>query len=209
MKKIICFGDSNTYGFNPKNSKRYSINQRWTGLLAKSLQNTFIIIEEGCNNRTAFFTSPDGKLQTAQLYLPECLKKHNDFDIFILALGTNDLQKIFKLNKNIAQNGLKTLLCKIRAINPFAHIILIPPVVLNNEILVGGFNHQFDERSIDSSIWIQKIYEDFALQENCEFLDLNKHIKPSPFDGLHFDKKSHNTIAKRLTEVILKIKTQK
>ena len=33
MKSILCYGDSNTYGFNPVNSLRYPTNIRWTGCL--------------------------------------------------------------------------------------------------------------------------------------------------------------------------------
>jgi lysophospholipase L1-like esterase len=208
MKKIICFGDSNTFGFNPVNRERYDITLRWTGVLSGLLQKEFQIIEEGCNNRTAFFDNPDGVLQSGQIYLGKCLEKHSDFDIFILALGTNDLQKIFQINENIVKTGLKNLVLKIKEVNNKAKIILIPPVILGEDVLQGGFNHQFDKTSIDNSIWVQKLYKDFALLENCEFLDLNKHVSPSQLDGLHFCELSHSVIAKSLAEKILKV-TQK
>ena len=83
---------------------------------------------------------------------------------------------------------------------------MVPPVILKNDVLQGSFNHQFDQTSIDNSKWIQKLYEDFASLENCEFLDLNKYVNPSPLDGLHFDESSHSVIAKRLAEIILKAK---
>ena len=30
MKKIICYGDSNTFGYNPKDGSRFDENIRWT-----------------------------------------------------------------------------------------------------------------------------------------------------------------------------------
>ena len=33
MKNILCFGDSNTYGYNPADGSRFPENVRWTGLL--------------------------------------------------------------------------------------------------------------------------------------------------------------------------------
>lgn len=52
MKKVLCFGDSNVYGFIPKNGQRYDKNTRWTGILEQYSHNKFDIIEAGCNNRS-------------------------------------------------------------------------------------------------------------------------------------------------------------
>ena len=37
IKKVVCFGDSNTYGYNAKIIDRFTENERWTCLLAKHL----------------------------------------------------------------------------------------------------------------------------------------------------------------------------
>ena len=47
MKRILVFGDSNTWGFNPEKFDRYSEEVRWTSLLQKSLGNDALILEEG------------------------------------------------------------------------------------------------------------------------------------------------------------------
>lgn len=203
MKKIICFGDSNTFGFNPRDGSRYDSNARWTGILANALGDEFKIAEEGCNNRTGFFLNPDGALQSGQKYLPQCLEKHQKFDIFIFALGTNDLQTVFKIDENIVKDGLKNIVNLIRKFSQNARIIIIPPVILKENILKGYFGCQFDEDSVKASVWIQNIYEIVAKMENCEFLDLNKYVIPSDIDGLHFDEESHKIIAKQITNQIL------
>ena len=59
-KRILCFGDSNTYGFIPENGLRYDENTRWTGILKKISGDEFQIIEAGGNNRTGFTDSVDG-----------------------------------------------------------------------------------------------------------------------------------------------------
>lgn len=209
MKKIICFGDSNTFGFNPKNGGRYNSETRWTGVLAKLIGEEFDIIEEGCNNRTAFFVNPDGLLQSGQKYLPICLEKHKKIDIFILALGTNDLQKSFEIDENIVQDGLKNIINFVRKFNPNVRIITIPPVILNETILNGYFQCQFDENSIKNSRLVQRKYETIAKQEGCDFWDLNNYICPSTTDGLHFDVEAHKIMAHKLAEQILNVKTEK
>lgn len=205
MKKVICFGDSNTFGFNPKNGARYDANTRWAGLLSQILGEDFQVKEEGCNNRTGFFVNPDGALQSGQKYLPQCFEKHKTADIFVFALGTNDLQKIFNLDEKIAEEGLKNVIYFVRKINPESKIIIIPPVALDEKVLCGCFSFQFDEKSVESSKWIQKLYEDIAKEENCEIFDINKCASPSYIDGLHYDEESHKIIAEKLAKQILNI----
>ena len=52
MRNILCYGDSNTYGYSPHTTKRFSPLIRWTGRLAASLGWGYNVIEEGCNGRT-------------------------------------------------------------------------------------------------------------------------------------------------------------
>lgn len=203
MKKIICYGDSNTFGFNPIDGSRYDSNTRWTGILAKLLGDEFQVIEEGMNNRTGFFANPDGVLQSGQEYLPMLLEKHKTFDMFILALGTNDLQKFFQLDENVITKGLEYYTRTIRNNNQNTEILLISPVTLGERILKGYFKCQFDEKSIADSIWIQEAYKIFCKEQNCHFLDTNQHVSPSDKDGLHFDEDSHKIIADFITIQIL------
>lgn len=205
MKKIICFGDSNTFGFNPENGSRYDANTRWTGVLAQILSEDFQVKEEGCNNRTGFFVNPDGALQSGQKYLPKCFEQHVHTDIFIFALGTNDLQKIFNLDKEIVEEGLKNLIRFVRKNNSNVRIILFSPVLLDKKVLCGNFSFQFDKKSVEASKWMQKIYKTVAHEENCELFDLNKYVTPSCIDGLHYDEESHRIIAEKLAKQILNL----
>ena len=40
MKTIVCYGDSNTYGYNPENGFRYEYEERWTTILQKELKDS-------------------------------------------------------------------------------------------------------------------------------------------------------------------------
>jgi len=50
MTTILCYGDSNTYGYNPVNGLRYPKDVRWTGVLQKLLGEQYAVIEEGCKD---------------------------------------------------------------------------------------------------------------------------------------------------------------
>ena len=49
MKKLLCFGDSNTYGYDPRSyiGERYPADVRWTGLLGSS----YTVVNAGQNGR--------------------------------------------------------------------------------------------------------------------------------------------------------------
>ena len=36
MKTIVCYGDSNTYGYNPENGFRYEYEERWTTIYKRN-----------------------------------------------------------------------------------------------------------------------------------------------------------------------------
>lgn len=198
MKKILCFGDSNTYGFIPQSGLRYDINTRWTGILQTLCNNEFEITEAGCNNRTAFIDNPAGINQTGYKILPEYLKT-NFFDIIILAIGINDLQRFFNPTLNEFEQGMEKLIQITRNLSPKSKIILICPSKLNLAGINNGiFSYQFDKISVEKSGKLSPIYKSLAEKYKCHFIDLNNIVEVSPLDGLHFSPKSHKTIAENL-----------
>lgn len=198
MKKILCFGDSNTYGFIPQSGLRYDINTRWTGILQTLCNNEFEITEAGCNNRTAFIDNPAGINQTGYKILPEYLKT-NFFDIVILAIGINDLQRFFNPTLNEFEQGMEKLIQITKNLSPKSKIILICPSKLNLAGINNGiFSYQFDKISVEKSGKLSPIYKSLAEKYKCHFIDLNNIVEVSPLDGLHFSAESHKKIAGNL-----------
>lgn len=202
MKKIICYGDSNTYGFNPKNGLRFDENTRWTSLLQKILGNEYDVLEEGANNRTGIVNNPDGFNYTSQRHFPKLLSKIKGADIIILAIGTNDLQFLFDISFKTFEKGIEALIQQAR--DSANRVILVPPVILSESVLKGYFKLQFDETSISKSKKIGRIYKKLAGIYKCEIFDFNDFVKPSDIDGLHYDESSHEIIAQKLAEFIRK-----
>ena len=57
-KRIVCFGDSNTWGYNPKTGERYDENTRWPMRMQQILGDAYQVIEEGQNGRTISCEDP-------------------------------------------------------------------------------------------------------------------------------------------------------
>lgn len=203
MKKILCYGDSNTFGFNPQNGLRYNENERWSGILKSNLKSKFEVIEKGLNNRFGFNKHPNGVEYCALKHLKVLLDKNSDIDLIILAIGTNDLQYSLNTSDFLFENGLRQIINYI--IEKNIKIILIPPVVLDERILSGYFSCQFDNSSILKSKNISEIYKKISKEYNLSYFDFNEFVKPSDEDGLHYDKISHFEIAKKLTPFVCAI----
>lgn len=200
MKKILCFGDSNTFGYNPHNGKRYDENSRWTGILKNLYKDKYKIIKAGCNNRTAFSNNPDGIQFTGYKVLPEYLKEF--YDIIIFAIGINDLQKFYNPTLEEFETGIENLIKKIRESLPKSDIIILSPSHITENILSSYFRFMFNETSIEKSKQITPIYEKIANKYNCKFLDLNKIVTPSEIDGLHYEIEEHKKIAQNIITML-------
>ena len=200
MKKILCFGDSNTYGYIPQTGQRYSQDECWCGILQTLLGDNWEIIEQGCNNRTAFKDNPMGKIYTGYKILPEYLS--NDLSWVILSIGINDLQTQYKTTIEEFETGLNKLINIVKETCPNTKILLLAPPRINEGILKGFFSTLFDQSAIDKSAQLSQIYGKIALETNCEIINLDKIIKTSSKDGLHLESISHKIIADTIFNVI-------
>lgn len=193
MIRVLCFGDSNTYGFIPDSGKRYEKNVRWPGVLAALSCGEFEIIEAGCNNRTAFCDNPAGVMQTGYKILPQFLIE--DIDIVILFIGTNDLQFCYNPSLEEIHTGITNL---VKIAKNAKRVILAAPPILTDNIFNGYFACLFDKTSIEKSILLSKIYEEIAQENGCEFIDLAKITQVSMLDGLHLEPEAHKKIAENI-----------
>lgn len=200
MKKILCFGDSNTYGYIPNNGARYDKNTRWTGVLSLLSHGKFEIIEGGCNNRTAFAANPAGKIFTGYEILPELLT--DDFDAVVLAIGINDTQFLYNLSSIEIASGVEKLINTVKVKSPQAKILLVAPSILTDDVLNGNFACLFDRTSIEKSQQLPLLYQKIAEKQNIEFLDLNSVAKTSSLDGLHYAPEQHLKIAQAIFTIL-------
>ena len=56
--RILCYGDSLTFGHDVETDTRFNALERWTGILQKTLGVNYEIIEEGLGGRTTDIDDP-------------------------------------------------------------------------------------------------------------------------------------------------------
>ena len=205
MKNVLCYGDSNTYGYIPETGLRYPKNIRWTGVLQNLLGKNFNVIEEGCNGRTTIFDDPIEGWKNGRDYLKPCLNSHKPIDIIIMMLGSNDLKDFFHASVEDIAAGVETLLKDIVEFTEnkqefVPKIILVSPPEIGEGIKDSPFYGSFKEDAIERSKEFPEHYKKVADANGCIFVDAASYIKPSEVDSLHLTPEAH----KKLAEVFYK-----
>ena len=208
MKTVLCYGDSNTYGFNPVSGMRYPDTVRWTGLLQNMLGSDYKVIEEGCNGRTTVYDDVIEPWKSGLPYLKPCLNTHKPVDIVIMMLGSNDLKEIFHLTAKEIADGAATL---VKDIIDFTSekqgfvpkIILVSPPEIGEGIKSSPFYGSFYENAIDRSREFPKYYREVAEKYGCIFVDAAEHIQPSTVDSVHLSPEGHAKLADVLLKTVL------
>lgn len=67
MYRILCYGDSNTWGYNAETGDRFPEDVRWTGVLQGLLGPAVRVLEEGQPAAPPCGTTPLKSTETARL----------------------------------------------------------------------------------------------------------------------------------------------
>lgn len=211
MKTILCYGDSNTWGFVPGSlifetfyMERFARTQRWTGLLQHQLGANYHVVEEGLNGRTTNVDYKDIPGRNGKTFLPICLYTHSPIDLVALMLGTNDLKLEFSRTSTEIADAISELVQIIQTSTFGAdmqsppQILLINPPAIKHE---DGFDGMFIgavERGRALSSKLKKL----ADETGCFFLDAAQYVSYCELDGVHLDQEGHKIFASTVYEKI-------
>ena len=105
MKKILIYGDSNTWGDNFFLGKRIDDDKQWANILQKKLGSEYKVIQEGLPGRIAGNFDIEEPYKNGKDSFLSIYKSQAPIDILIIALGSNDLQKKYnRAYKNIIED---------------------------------------------------------------------------------------------------------
>ena len=143
---ILCFGDSNTYGYKPDGTGRFDTDTRWTSLLQKKLGADHRVIEEGLCGRTTVFQDDLREGRRGLDLIGVTMEMHTPIDLLIVMLGTNDCKTRYNASAGTIAKGLAQVIQKARknASQPF-DLLVISPIHLDEGVGDPGFDPEFDE----------------------------------------------------------------
>lgn len=177
--KIVCYGDSNTYGYDPRSilGEPYDPENRWVDILAE---------RTGCNVLNQGICGQEiPQIQTAFTA---------DTDLLIVMLGTNDL-----LQSRSPESTSKNMQKFLESVELDRNKILLiapPPMKLGAWVQ--------DLKLISDSIALAKLYQTLAPRLGIRFANAAKWNVSLSYDGVHFTEEGHRAFAEGLINYLNK-----
>lgn len=174
---VICFGDSNTYGYDPRSylGGRYDTDSRWVDILVS--ETGWTIYNMGQNGR---------EIPSTALAFPA------DTDLLIVMLGVNDLLQ--GRSPEQAAERLEHFLSGISLEKSKILLIAPPPVALGAWVPSQGL--------IENSHSFAQLCQTLAERMGIRFADAGKWNISLAYDGVHFTEQGHKAFATGLLEVL-------
>ena len=168
--RLLCFGDSNTYGYDPRSyfGSRYPAHVRWTDRLAR--ETGWDVINEGMNGRGI----PAGGFVS----LPHA-------DILLVMLGSNDLLNGCSAGETARR--MEEFLSRFRS--AYHHILLVAPPPMQYGDWVT------EARLLTDSAELADRYRNLAQKLCIHFADAGDWGVELTFDGVHFSETGHQAFA--------------
>lgn len=176
--RIQCFGDSNTYGYDPRGyfGGRYGSGDRWVDLLAE---------RTGWEVRNA---GANGREIPRNPYALRLLTEHAPVDIFLVMLGTNDL-----LQGASAEEAAALMERFLRQLLPHCgNILLVAPPPMKRGAWVPA------DALVIESVRLGEQYGLLAQRLGISFADTHDWGIGLAFDGVHFTEDGHHTFAAKM-----------
>ncbi|MGO4872820.1 MAG: SGNH/GDSL hydrolase family protein [Roseiarcus sp.] len=201
MTVIVAFGDSNTWGYDPKRATRFEPHIRWTGVMQRELGPEHRVVEEGLNGRTTVFDDPIEPDRRGADYLPPCLRSHAPLDLVIIALGCNDMKRRFSASPGDIANGAERLIriARAEALGPGG---AAPAILLVAPPPIGKLTEwaEMFEGAREKSLLLAQRYREVAERQGIGFVDAGQFIACSDLDGIHFEADAHAILGRAMAE---------
>jgi len=203
MRRVLCYGDSNTWGCSPWDGSRFDENTRWPMVMASILGADYYIIEDGLNGRTVLNLSPVDREANGIAHINAVIENYIPLDIVILCLGTNDVFIGDEVPAAIITEGMSEIIdvirnCHVMENLKLPEIIITSPPSYNTEV-EGSDYFQLQINKLKSQ---PEFYLNLAIQKNCLFFNAGEHVKGSHIDGSHLEAESHIILGRKMAEFI-------
>lgn len=192
MKNVLIYGDSNTYGYDPRafSDGRYPKEDRWTTILQNNLKDTHKIIADGVNGR------PLPVISGTHLHLQRLFSEYPGINLFILILGTNDILLTTNPDAQVPINKLDHFLTWLKEKQPMTDILVIAPAYIGDGV------DRYYEKYHQESILMNRGFEEIAKKHHVRFADASKWNVQLAYDQVHISPEGCKTFAAHMTQLL-------
>ncbi|MFP4564775.1 MAG: GDSL-type esterase/lipase family protein [Spirochaetia bacterium] len=210
IQTVLCYGDSNVWGYRPGDGMRFDEDTRWPRVLGTCLGPGYRIVEEGLNGRSLGSFAPPGDPANGKEYLVSVHQTGGPYNVIILYLGINDLLRDNELSAAELGRELEQLIAEIYRIDASfeekfrekgfskPEIIVLSPVPAESK-----YTYEFPFQGLRDRI--SRTTE--AMKKTCGktgavFVDTSHIIEASYIDGVHLDARNHVLLGNYLCDFL-------
>ena len=205
-KMIVCFGDSNTHGYDSSCQGRFNENERWTCLLEKYLGEGYLVREEGLSGRTTVFNDPLFEGLSGLDVMNPCLLSHEPVDLLIIMLGTNDVKSRFCATPMNISQGLSRLVTKAIMTKDAWYqgkpeiLIIAPPPITPEYVDDPNIGEQMGPGCDVKSRALAPLFKQVARDLGCHYIDAAtlEGVAMTSTDHMHLGRSCHQALAEAL-----------
>ncbi|MFC7398468.1 SGNH/GDSL hydrolase family protein [Chelatococcus sp. GCM10030263] len=206
QKVILAFGDSLTWGTDPRGGGRHAFADRWPSVLEAALGGRARVIAEGLGGRTTCFDDFAAAAdRNGARVLPTLLGSHAPLDLVIIMLGANDLKPHICGTAFGTAAGMGRLV-EIVETYPYGHGYAAPQVLVVSPPhfceTMADDGRPAAGRSIAESKALAGHYREVAEHHGCAFFDAAAVAVASPIDGVHLDAANTRAIGEGLAPIV-------
>ena len=190
MKKIVFFGDSNTYGYDPRGflDDRYPEEFIWTSIVAAAFPGCLEVVNRGRNGRMIPAGSWDYR------YVEQLLSGMKETDIFAVMLGSNDIFMTMNPHAEEPVTRMDRFLSWLTGLSAHPDILVIAPPYPDPE---ESGDPAFVRFAAESAV-MNAGFRRLAAGYGTDFLDASAWGVEAAFDGVHFSEAGHKTFARNI-----------
>ena len=185
MKRILCLGDSNTFGYDPTSFLGEPYPHPWTGLLHSGGDQVANCGQNGLDIATCLEA-----LETVETLLARA----KPLDWLLVMLGTNDILNGASAEKT-TQRMEQLLQYIVPGLDDTKLLLVAPPL-----IQLGAWVQE--ERLLTESQRLSECYCNLAEKLGVVFADASAWNIPLAFDGVHFTQEGHAAFAEKLKNLL-------
>ncbi len=208
-KHVLCYGDSNTWGYVPAgDGARWPTYVRWPGVLSKLLRTNYRITEEGLCGRTTVHDDPfaPGIERNGLKLIGTILDSHKAVDLVIIFLGVNDLKSCFSATPTDIAKGVELVVRSAQnpefgpgGVEPPDVLVICPLSIWEVAANLGPMFKGGREKSQE----LRDTFRQMTKRINVPLLYAEDFIAVDPSDGIHLSADSHGILGQEVAKWIL------
>lgn len=184
MKKLICIGDSNTYGFDPRGFMGGRYPMPWTELF----QSATGVLTANLGQNGMEIPSDEFEMEL----LDWNIRRKLPADAMTVMLGTNDLLNACRPNVDIITGRMRDFLLHLKEHYPTVklYLLAVPPVTIT-------------ERGLkEAAEKLNRRYAQLAEELKVSFIDTAAWKLGIAYDGVHLTEEAHHRFAESLIQCV-------